>query len=102
MINDLNSILLEGVLVADPERITEPARFAVKFDLMSTRHYKDADDKFQAEHTFVYVVIRYGPLASKCLEVLKEKRGVRIVGRITQYENRIAVFAEHIEFKPVK
>jgi single-strand DNA-binding protein len=106
--NNLNSILIEGNLVRDPELSYTPKGTAVcKFSVACNRSYKQ-DDEFQKEVSF-FDVSTWTRLAEVCGEYLKKGRGVRIVGRLKQDRwtdpdgkphSRVEIVAEHVEFKP--
>jgi single-strand DNA-binding protein len=106
--NNLNSILLEGNLVRDPEINQTPKGTPVcKFSIASNRFYK-LDDEFQKEVSF-FDITTWSRLAEVCGEYLKKGRGVRIVGRLKQdrwsgidgkTKSKVYIIAEHVEFKP--
>jgi single-strand DNA-binding protein len=108
--NNLNSILIEGNLVRDPELSYTPKGTAVcKFSVACNRSYKQ-DDEFQKEVSF-FDVSTWTRLAEVCGEYLKKGRGVRVVGRLKQdrwtdpegkAHSRVEIVAEHVEFKPQK
>jgi single-strand DNA-binding protein len=109
IMNNLNSILLEGNLVRDPElKYTPKGTCVCEFSVASNRYYK-VDDEFQKEVSF-FEIITWSKLAQNCAEYLKKGRGVRVVGRLKQSrwtsedgKNRmkISIVAEHVEFKPL-
>jgi single-strand DNA-binding protein len=106
--NNLNSILIEGNLVRDPELSYTPKGTAVcKFSVACNRSYKQ-DDEFQKEVSF-FDVSTWTRLAEVCGEYLKKGRGVRVVGRLKQDRwtdpdgkphSRVEIVAEHVEFRP--
>lgn len=106
--NNLNSILIEGNLVRDPELSYTPKGTAVcKFAVACNRSYKQ-DDEFQKEVSY-FDVSAWTRLAEVCGEYLKKGRGVRVVGRLKQdrwtdadgkAHSRVWIIAEHVEFKP--
>jgi single-strand DNA-binding protein len=106
--NNLNSILIEGNLVKDPELSYTPKGTAVcKFSVACNRSWKQ-DDEFQKEVSF-FDVSTWTRLAEVCGEYLKKGRGVRVVGRLKQDRwtdpdgkphSRVSIVAEHVEFKP--
>ena len=108
MLNNLNSVLLEGNLVRDPELKYTPKGAAVcSFALASNRYYKQ-DEETQKEVSF-FDVTTWSRLAEVCGEYLKKGRGVRVVGRLKQDRwtspegqgrSKITIVAEHVEFKP--
>jgi single-strand DNA-binding protein len=106
--NNLNSILIEGNLVRDPElSYTPKGKPICKFAVACNRSYKQ-DDEFQKEVSF-FDVSTWSRLAEVCGEYLKKGRGVRVVGRLKQDRwtdpdgkphSRVEIVAEHVEFKP--
>ena len=107
--NSLNSILLEGNLVRDPESKTLPTGSQVcNFAVASNRFYKQ-NDELEKEVSF-FDVEAWSRLAQACAENLKKGRGVRVVGRLKQdrwtdpegkSRSKVKIVAEHVEFKPV-
>ncbi len=108
--NNLNSVLIEGNLVRDPELSFTPKGTAVcKFTVACNRQWKQ-DDEIQKEVSF-FDVSTWTRLAEVCGEYLKKGRGVRVVGRLKQdrwtdpegkAHSRVEIVAEHVEFKPQK
>jgi single-strand DNA-binding protein len=101
--NSLNSVLLEGDVVQGPY-IDQSGR--VTFKIESRRVYKDEAGEIR-DDTLVTEVQSTGRLATACHANLKTGRGVRVVGRLDQElrpsgSKALYVFAEHVEFKPVK
>lgn len=106
--NNLNSILIEGNLVRDPELSYTPKGTAVcKFSVACNRAFKQ-DDQLQKEVSY-FDVSTWTRLAEVCGEYLKKGRGVRVVGRLKQDRwadadgkphSRVFIVAEHVEFKP--
>ena len=106
--NNLNSVLIEGNLVRDPELSYTPKGTAVcKFAVGCNRQWKQ-DDEVQKEVSF-FDISTWTRLAEVCGEYLKKGRGVRVVGRLKQDRwtdpdgkphSRVEIVAEHVEFKP--
>ena len=106
--NNLNSILVEGNLVKDPElSYTSKGTAVCRFTVACNRAYKQ-DDQLQKEVSF-FDVSTWTRLAEVCGEYLKKGRGVRVVGRLKQDRwtdtdgkphSRVLIVAEHVEFKP--
>lgn len=104
--NNLNSILLEGNLVRDPESRKTPKGTPVcHFSLATNRYRKDADN----EVSFFDVEV-WAKQATACQEYLSKGRGVRIIGRLKQdrwtdpagkTRSRVKVVGDHVEFKPI-
>ncbi len=109
VLNNLNSIIIEGNLVRDPLLKTIPNGHQVcSFALASNRFYKQ-NDETEKEVSF-FEVETWSRLAEICGQTLKKGRGVRVVGRLKQdrwedatgkSQSRLKIVAEHVEFKPV-
>lgn len=108
--NSLNSILLEGNLVRDPESKTLSTGTQVtNFTVASDRFYKQ-NENLEKEVSY-FDVEAWARLGLACAQNLKKGRGVRVVGRLKQdrwqdtegkSRSRVLVVAEHVEFKPQK
>jgi len=106
--NNLNSILIEGNLVRDPETRETPKGTPVcQFSVASNRFFKQNDD-YEKEVSF-FDVETWSMLAKNCSQSLHKGRGVRVVGRLKQDRwtgtdgkqySKIKIIAEHVEFKP--
>jgi len=106
--NNLNSILIEGNLVKDPLlRSTQKGTQICTMRLASNRYYKQ-DTGFEKEVSF-FDVETWSRLAETCYAKGKKGRGVRVVGRLKEdrwndsdgkKRSRIAIVAEHVEFRP--
>lgn len=109
MLNNLNSIIIEGNLVRDPLLKATPNGHQVcTFAVASNRFYRQ-NDETEKEVSF-FEVETWSRLAETCGETLKKGRGVRVVGRLKQdrwedaagkTQTKIKIVAEHVEFKPV-
>ncbi len=109
MLNNLNSIIVEGNLVRDPILKTTPNGHQVcSFSVASNRFYRQ-NEETEKEVSF-FDVETWSRLAQTCAETLKKGRGVRVVGRLKQdrwedasgkTQAKIKIVAEHVEFKPV-
>ena len=97
--NNLNSVLIEGSLAADPElSYTEKGAAVCRFRVESHRTYKEGEEqKKEVSHFDISTHVR---LAEVCAEYLKKGRGVRVVGRLAQDGEKVLIEAEHVEFKP--
>jgi single-strand DNA-binding protein len=106
--NNLNSVLIEGNLVRDPEYRTTPKGTAVcKFPIASNRFFRQ-NDALEKEVGF-FDVESWGKLAERASEIGRKWRGVRVVGRLKQDRwqskdgkamSRVSIVAEHVEFRP--
>jgi single-strand DNA-binding protein len=109
--NNLNSILIEGNLLRDPQlrstlkgtQVTQ----VVSFMLASNRYYKN-EMTFEKEVSF-FNVEAWSKLAEYAYRIGKKGRGVRVVGWLKQDrwqgvdgkpKARVTIVAEHIEFRP--
>ena len=108
--NDLNSVLLEGELVADPViEDTEDDKATCTFSIASCRFFK-VGNRTEKE-IFHFDVEASDRLGKTCVDVLKKERGVRVVDRLAQdvkvsldgtAQVRTYIVAEHVEIKPEK
>jgi single-strand DNA-binding protein len=105
---NLNSILIEGNLVRDPLlRSTPKGTSLCTFTLASNRFFKQ-DSGMEREVSY-FDVETWAKLADYCHSQGRKGRGVRIVGRLKQdrwnspdgkLHSRVAIVAEHVEFRP--
>ena len=98
--NTLNSILIEGNVIATPEKRELPRGTTVcDFKIASSRFYRQ--DETVEEEKSIFDIESWGKLAESCAANCTEGRGVRVVGRLKQCEDgSIKVVADHVEFKP--
>ena len=106
--NQLNSIILEGNLVRDPEANLTPRGTKVcKFALATNRYYKQEGVR-NSEVSYFDVEV-WSRVAESCEKHLNKGRGVRVVGRLKQdrwtddqggSHSKIKIVGEHVEFKP--
>jgi single-strand DNA-binding protein len=106
--NNLNSILIEGNMVREPQYRTTPKGTPVcTFSLASNRFFRQ-DNGYEKEVSF-FDVETWAKLADTCNNMGRKGRGVRVVGRLKQDRwtgsdgkprSRIAIVAEHVEFRP--
>jgi len=109
-VNSLNSILLEGNLVRDPEsKATSTGTQVCDFCVASDRYYKQ-NDALEKEVSY-FDVEAWAKLGLACSQNLKKGRGVRVVGRLKQdrwtdpegkQRSKVKIVAEHVEFKPTR
>ncbi len=108
--NNLNTVLMEGTLIRDPERSNQVTGSSqCRLSLANNRYYFGRNGKWVQDASFFTVWVS-GPVAESCLKFLKKGRGIRIVGRLKQIRysmggfsrEKVAILAEHIEFQPVK
>jgi single-strand DNA-binding protein len=106
--NNLNSILIEGILVRDPLlRTTAKGTSLCTFSLASNRFYRQ--DSVMEKEVGFFDVETWSKLAEHCYNLGHKGRGVRVVGRLKQdrwtgqdgkAHSRVFIVAEHLEFKP--
>jgi single-strand DNA-binding protein len=109
IMNNLNSILIEGNLVRDPLLRSTPKGTPVcTFSLASNRVYRQ-DNGFEKEVSF-FEIETWSRLAEACHDKGHKGRGVRVVGRLKQNRwtdtegkkhSSVTIVAEHVEFRPV-
>ena len=104
MANDLNSLILEGVVSGEPLLNETSTTSVLNFTIEHTRYYKNKEGEDVTE-TFQFKVVAFG---SMCKIPLKDGVGVRIVGRLKQNiwtdsdgmkHSEVQIVAEHIEIK---
>ena len=107
--NDLNSVLIEGNLVSDPQlSYTSKGTPLCTLSIAANRHYK-TDDQPREEVSYFDIEV-WGKTAESCGEFLTKGRGARIVGRLKQERwdqagttrTKVIIVAEHVEFKPAR
>jgi len=106
--NNLNSLILEGSLVKDPDfSQTSKGVPVCSFTIANDRYFKEGSGL--EKETSYFNIHAFGKMADQCKKDGYEGRGVRAVGRLKQerWENaegqkmsRIVVVAEHVEFRP--
>jgi single-strand DNA-binding protein len=106
--NNLNSLIIEGTLVKDPDLSQTAKGLPVcSFAIANDRYFK-RDNELEKETSY-FNIQAFGKMADQCKKDGYEGRGVRAVGRLKQerWENaegqklsRVIVVAEHIEFRP--
>ena len=106
--NQLNSIILEGNLVRDPEsKLTPKGTPLCQFSIATNRYFKQ-DGVRNSEVSYFDVEV-WSKVAEACEKHLNKGRGVRVVGRLKQdrwtddegkSRTKIKVVGEHVEFKP--
>ena len=106
--NNLNSVLIEGNMVRDPLfRSTPKGHQVCNFSIATNRFYRQ-DSNLEKEVAFFDVEV-WGKLAEICNTQGRKGRGVRVVGRLKQdrwtgndgkNHSRVAIIAEHVEYRP--
>jgi single-stranded DNA-binding protein len=97
--NDLNSVLIEGVIHVPPKFFNNGQKFVI-----ASNWFKKTENGFEKEvNLFVFAV--YGKLAQEILAKGEQGRRVRVVGRMKQKKEKdeipkFIIIAEHVELKP--
>jgi single-strand DNA-binding protein len=106
--NNLNSILIEGNLVRDPDLKTTPKGTPLcTFSIAVNRYFKQ--DSGTEKEVGYFNVETWGKLAESAGNLGRKGRGVRVVGRLKQErwadregktQSKVVIAAEHLEFRP--
>lgn len=104
MSNNLNNLILEGVVVGEPhkEKSSKVLNFSIKFE----HDYRNIAGEYVTESS-QFNVVAFGRM---CKLPVKEGIDVRIVGRLKQNtweengvtHSEVQIVAEHIEIKKTK
>ncbi len=107
--NNLNSVLVDGNVVADPDyRETTKGTPVCHFRLGSNRYYR-VDTELQEEANF-FDVETWAKSAERCRDALTKGRNVRVVGRLKQdrwtdeeggKHARVKIVADHVDIGPM-
>jgi single-strand DNA-binding protein len=108
--NNLNSIVLEGELIKNPDCQTDKnGNPLCRFTLASSRFFK-IENGIEKE-TGYFNIETSGKLALQCKQHGRQGRGMQVVGRLKQERSqnaeekplaRIVIVAEHVEFQPTQ
>lgn len=101
--NNLNSLIIEGVVKGEPRYEEVGASSRVYFTIEVARYYKTRDGN-DATELSQFNIVAYGCMTSA---PLKDGVGVRVVGRLKQNtwvdgdvtHSEVQVVAEHIEVR---
>ncbi len=114
--NHLNSILIEGIIVRDPEvkAVSRNGDGFVVFAICSHRYFRRPEDEsgqWQDEELFIDV-LAWGELGARCIELIGKGMTVRVAGRLkvssykskdgTKDFSKPAVLAQTVEFRRKK
>jgi single-strand DNA-binding protein len=130
IMNNLNSVLVEGNLVREPLfRTTARGTPLCTFQIANNRFFKSTNPNlqhangqvaagqttpvmtasgFEKEVSF-FDIESWMKVAETCRDLGRKGRGVRVVGRLKEgrwndtegkHHSRVAIVAEHVEFKP--
>jgi single-strand DNA-binding protein len=104
--NNLNSVLIEGNLVKDPELTQlESGKTVTGFTIANHRYHRNAKGEPVDDTTFLDIKC-WEQLAENCGKYLRKGQAVRLVGRITQEtwtdakqknHSRLVLVAAHVE-----
>lgn len=72
--------------------------YKMQLSFSFTEELTDAEGETKEEES-IFEIECWGNLAEIIAKYSKTKKGVRIVGRLRQKENKVVVIAEHLEFK---
>jgi len=104
--NNLNTVLVEGQLTRDPERMGPEGSSMCRMGIANNRYYFSEKEGRWIPDTSFFTIQVYGTAAESCLSRLKKGRGIRVVGKLKQYINKytnnekVFIQAEHIEVQP--
>ena len=103
--NNLNSVLVDGNVVAEPDyHETTKGTPVCNFRLGSNRYYR-IDTELQEEANF-FDIETWAKSAQRCRDMLARGRNVRVVGRLKQdrwtddkggKHSRVKVVADHVD-----
>jgi len=105
--NSLNSVLIEGNVVRDPEKKELESGSKLCMFSVATNRYFNQDNEKKSEVSFFDVEV-WNKTAELCLKTLSKGRGVRVVGRLKQdrwadkegrNHSKVKVVGESVEFK---
>lgn len=104
--NDMNSLVIEGVVKGEPHHEEMGATGRINFTVESCRYYKTRDGNDATERS-QFKVVAYGRM---CGTPLKDGSEVRLVGRLRESvwstegvtHSEVQIVAEHIEIRKTK
>ena len=104
--NDMNSVIIEGVVKGEPHHEEMGATGRINFTVESCRYYKTRDGNDATERS-QFKVVAYGRM---CGTPLKDGSEVRLVGRLRESvwstegvsHSEVQIVAEHIEIRKSK
>lgn len=107
--NNLNSIVVEGVLENEPVFCTTPkGTLTCVFTIISKRYFRN-DSKSLEEEVSFFDIEAWSKLAESCRGQGYAGRGVRVVGRLKEkrwtsksgeLNSKVFIVADHIEWRP--
>jgi single-strand DNA-binding protein len=110
IMNSMNNLIIEGNVTEKPklEILCNGTKFC-SVNIAVFRSYRNSAGDFEEEISY-FDIITYGKMAEVCSTDCEQGRGIRVVGRLKQEKwtddngkahSKIAVVAEHVEFKPL-
>jgi single-strand DNA-binding protein len=106
--NNLNSVLIEGVLSEDPLFRVAPEGTQICTFTVVSRRYAANGGKTREELSRIQIE-SWGKPAEACSNLGKKGRGVRVVGRLKEArwtgadgkeKAKVIIVAEHVEWRP--
>jgi single-strand DNA-binding protein len=107
--NSLNSIIIEGNIVHEPQLRAMPSGGSVcTFSIATDRFYKK-ETQIEKEVSF-FEVVAWGKLAETIGGLAHKGRGVRVAGRLKQDRwdgqdgkprSKVIIVAENVEMRPI-
>ena len=91
--NNINSCIVEGVVSTGLSHSDYEGTFTV-----TSYRYEKVGEEMKCEETFVHVIVRGNMLKFASIKNI-EGRGIRVVGRLCNYNGGLSLFAELLEFK---
>lgn len=105
--NPINSVLIEGAAISDPEMAEKNGQQVCTFNIMSTR-FTLKDGARHRELSFFHIETLSERVTAECMQ-LSRGNGIRIVGRMTSEaihdrggveHFKTIILAESVEIKP--
>lgn len=106
--NNLNSLILEGVVSGEPHYLEATHR--LEFAIDTSRVYKNGSGEDVTEH-YQFDVVSFGEYGKYILSHLKNGTKIRLVGRLKQDKwedsdgvthSKVYIVSEHTEFRKTK
>jgi hypothetical protein len=101
VVNDLNSVLIEGAVSGNINMIKTGKEVCCSFAVSSLQYFSDGK-RIKERETRIGVMVRGIKLVEAAAIKARDGQGVRIVGRIASTEKGGGIYieAEHIEYRP--
>jgi hypothetical protein len=95
-VNNLNSILVEGVAEEKKPPATVEGKAETRFYIVTKRYYEDGGEIIRVEDHFQ--VNASGKLADEVSKQWRAGRKMRVVGRLRNLNGAVFIEAEHVEW----